>query len=132
MRGKKLTEVLTAEEIRKKTEQIDEPVPVHAPAAMAQQRISEPYGLPPPPEKPGFVAKMSGLRSRVAKYLKRAAILALILTIVLVAHASDPVRIRVASLLGTTASSPLVQTASTAIPFAVVIAVAVTWFMEAG
>ena len=129
MRGKKLTEVLTAEEIRKKTEPIDEPV-LMAPAA--PQRISEPYGLPPPPEKPGFVAKMSGLRSRVAKYLKRAAILALILTIVLVAHASDPVRIRVASLLGTTASSPLVQTASTAIPFAVVIAVAVTWFMEAG
>jgi hypothetical protein len=132
MRGKKLTEVLTAEEIRKKTEPIDEPVLAQAPAAMAPQRISEPYGLPPPPEKPGFVAKMSGLRSRVAKYLKRAAILALILTIVLVAHASDPVRIRVASLLGTTASSPLVQTASTAIPFAVVIAVAVTWFMEAG
>jgi hypothetical protein len=124
MRGKRLTEVLTAEEIRKKTEPIEE----HAPA----QRISEPYGLPPPPEKPGFVAKMSGLRSRVAKYVKRAAILALILTIVLIAHASDPVRIRVASLLGTTASSPLVQTTSTAIPFAVVIAVAVTWFMEAG
>lgn len=118
MRGKRLSEVLTPEEIRKKTEPV--------------QQVAEPYGLAPPPEKPGFVAKITGLRTRVAKYVKRAAILALILTLVLIAHASDTVRIRVASLLGTTGSSPMVQTTSTAIPFAVVIAVAVTWFMEAG
>ncbi len=123
MRGKKLSEVLTPEEIRKKTEPVKE-------------QITEPYGLAPPgsppPEKPGFVAKITGLRTRIARYVKRAAILAIILTLVLIAHASDPVRIRVASLLGTTGSSPMVQTTSTAIPFAVVIAVAVTWFMDAG
>ncbi len=123
MRGKKLTDVLTAEEIRKKTE-VAEPEP-------ARREIQEPYGLAPPPPS-GLASKMSGMRSRVARYVKRAAILAVILTLILILHASDPVRIRVASLLGTTGGSKLAQTTSTAVPFAVVLAVAVTWFMDVG
>jgi hypothetical protein len=83
-------------------------------------------------QEQGFVAKMTSLRSRVAKYVKRAAILAIFIAIVLVVHSLDPVRVRVASLLGTTSGSPLLQSTSTAIPFAVVVAVAVTWFMEVG
>jgi hypothetical protein len=128
MRGKKLCEVLTAEEIRRKTEAAEEPEPEPAPA---RRPIQEPYGITPPPQA-GLVAKISGLRSRVARYVKRAALLAVILTLILIMHASDPVRIRVASLIGTTGGSPLVQTTSTAVPFAVVVAVAVTWFMEVG
>jgi hypothetical protein len=149
MRGKKLTEVLTAEEIRKKTEH--EPyglapppeqrpqvvptyqpqVPTYHPQQQVQQQQQQ-VPQQPQQQEQGFVAKMTSLRSRVAKYVKRAAILAIFIAIVLVVHSLDPVRVRVASLLGTTSGSPLLQSTSTAIPFAVVVAVAVTWFMEVG
>jgi hypothetical protein len=149
MRGKKLTEVLTADEIRKKTEH--EPyglapppeqrpqvvptyqpqVPTYQPHQVPQQQQQQQQQVPQQQEQ-GFVAKMTSLRSRVAKYVKRAAILAIFIAIVLVVHSLDPVRVRVASLLGTTSGSPLLQSTSTAIPFAVVVAVAVTWFMEVG
>jgi preprotein translocase subunit SecF len=151
MRGKKLTEVLTADEIRKKTEH--EPyglapppeqrpqvvptyqpqvVPTYQPQQQQQQQQQQVQQQVPPQQEQGFVAKMTSLRSRVAKYVKRAAILAIFIAIVLVVHSLDPVRVRVASLLGTTSGSPLLQSTSTAIPFAVVVAVAVTWFMEVG
>lgn len=153
MRGKKLTEVLTADEIRKKTEH--EPyglapppeqrppvvptyqpqvVPTYQPQQQQQQQQVQQHQVPQQPQQQeqGFVAKMTSLRSRVAKYVKRAAILAIFIAIVLVVHSLDPVRVRVASLLGTTSGSPLLQSTSTAIPFAVVVAVAVTWFMEVG
>ena len=149
MRGKKLTEVLTADEIRKKTEH--EPyglapppeqrpqvvptyqpqVPTYHPQQQVQQQQQQ-VPQQPQQQEQGFVAKMTSLRSRVAKYVKRAAILAIFIAIVLVVHSLDPVRVRVASLLGTTSGSPLLQSTSTAIPFAVVVAVAVTWFMEVG
>ncbi len=148
MRGKKLTEVLTAEEIRKKTEhepyglapppeQRPQVVPTYqpqvAPTYQPQQQVQQQQQQQvPQQQEQGFVAKMTSLRSRVAKYVKRAAILAIFIAIVLVVHSLDPVRVRVASLLGTTSGSPLLQSTSTAIPFAVVVAVAVTWFMEVG
>jgi hypothetical protein len=151
MRGKKLTEVLTADEIRKKTEhepyglapppeQRPPVVPTYQPQVVptyqqqqqqVQQQVQQQQQVQPQQEQ-GFVAKMTSLRSRVAKYVKRAAILAIFIAIVLVVHSLDPVRVRVASLLGTTSGSPLLQSTSTAIPFAVVVAVAVTWFMEVG
>jgi hypothetical protein len=149
MRGKKLTEVLTADEIRKKTEhepyglapppeQRPQVVPTYQPQQQqqqqVQQQVQQQQQVPQQPQQQeqGFVAKMTSLRSRVAKYVKRAAILAIFIAIVLVVHSLDPVRVRVASLLGTTSGSPLLQSTSTAIPFAVVVAVAVTWFMEVG
>ena len=149
MRGKKLTEVLTADEIRKKTEhepyglapppeQRPQVVPTYQPQVAPtyqpqQQQIQQQHPqVPQQQQEQGFVAKMTSLRSRVAKYVKRAAILAIFIAIVLVVHSLDPVRVRVASLLGTTSGSPLLQSTSTAIPFAVVVAVAVTWFMEVG
>lgn len=155
MRGKKLTEVLTADEIRKKTEhepyglapppeQRPQVVPMYQPHVVptyqpqqqqqVQQQQQQQQQVPQQPQQQeqGFVAKMTSLRSRVAKYVKRAAILAIFIAIVLVVHSLDPVRVRVASLLGTTSGSPLLQSTSTAIPFAVVVAVAVTWFMEVG
>jgi hypothetical protein len=151
MRGKKLTEVLTADEIRKKTEH--EPyglapppeqrppvvptyqpqvAPTYQPQQQQQQVQQQQQQVPQQQQEQGFVAKMTSLRSRVAKYVKRAAILAIFIAIVLVVHSLDPVRVRVASLLGTTSGSPLLQSTSTAIPFAVVVAIAVTWFMEVG
>ena len=169
MRGKKLTEVLTPDEIRKKTDhepyglapppdhrpqgpQVSQgPVPTYqyqqgpqvsqgpqGPQGPPQYQYQYEHQVPQGPpgqhqgQVTGFVAKMTSLRSRVAKYVKRAAILALFIAIVLVVHSLDPVRVRVASLLGTTSGSPLLQSTSTAIPFAVVVAVAVTWFMEVG
>jgi hypothetical protein len=155
MRGKKLTEVLTADEIRKKTEhepyglapppeQRPQVVPTYQPQVaptyqpqqqqqqQVQQQQQQQVPQQPQQQEQGFVAKMTSLRSRVAKYVKRAAILAIFIAIVLVVHSLDPVRVRVASLLGTTSGSPLLQSTSTAIPFAVVVAVAVTWFMEVG
>jgi hypothetical protein len=153
MRGKKLTEVLTADEIRKKTEhepyglapppeQRPPVVPTYQPQVVPtyqpqqqqqQQQVQQQHQVPQQQQQEqGFVAKMTSLRSRVAKYVKRAAILAIFIAIVLVVHSLDPVRVRVASLLGTTSGSPLLQSTSTAIPFAVVVAVAVTWFMEVG
>jgi hypothetical protein len=153
MRGKKLTEVLTADEIRKKTEhepyglapppeQRPQVVPTYQPQVaptyqpqqqqQQQQQQVQQQQVPQQQQEQGFVAKMTSLRSRVAKYVKRAAILAIFIAIVLVVHSLDPVRVRVASLLGTTSGSPLLQSTSTAIPFAVVVAVAVTWFMEVG
>jgi hypothetical protein len=148
MRGKKLTEVLTADEIRKKTEHEPyglapppEQRPQVVPTYQTQVPTYQPHQVPqqqqqqqqvPQQQEQGFVAKMTSLRSRVAKYVKRAAILAIFIAIVLVVHSLDPVRVRVASLLGTTSGSPLLQSTSTAIPFAVVVAVAVTWFMEVG
>jgi hypothetical protein len=150
MRGKKLTEVLTADEIRKKTEhepyglapppeQRPQVVPTYQPQVVPtyqpqqqQQQVQQQQVQVPHQQEQGFVAKMTSLRSRVAKYVKRAAILAIFIAIVLVVHSLDPVRVRVASLLGTTSGSPLLQSTSTAIPFAVVVAVAVTWFMEVG
>ena len=154
MRGKKLTEVLTADEIRKKTEhepyglapppeQRPQVVPTYQPQVVptyqpqqqqqqVQQQQQQQVPQQPQQQEQGFVAKMTSLRSRVAKYVKRAAILAIFIAIVLVVHSLDPVRVRVASLLGTTSGSPLLQSTSTAIPFAVVVAVAVTWFMEVG
>ena len=150
MRGKKLTEVLTADEIRKKTEhepyglapppeQRPQVVPTYQPQVaptyqpqQQQQVQQQQQQVPQQQQEQGFVAKMTSLRSRVAKYVKRAAILAIFIAIVLVVHSLDPVRVRVASLLGTTSGSPLLQSTSTAIPFAVVVAVAVTWFMEVG
>ena len=136
MRGKKLSEVLTADEIRKKTAEHEPygiaPPPEHThpiPQPIPQVQIQP---LQPHQQVSGFVAKISSLRSRIAKYVKRAAILAVFIAFVLVVHSLDPVRVRVASLLGTTSGSPLVQSTSTAIPFAVVVAVVVAWFMEAG
>ena len=79
--------------------------------------------------KTDVLSRIWDAKSTVLTFLRRLLLCFVVVTVALVVHMQQGLRVRVAALVGTTSSSAGIQLVTTALPLSAVSAVLIAWFV---
>jgi hypothetical protein len=125
-RGRRLEEILTHEELQRKRGDAAEHYEHARPHAGLLPRSDRGSDEPP---RSDILSRIWDAKSTAFTFVRRVLVCFVVVAIALVLHMQEGFRVRVAALVGTTSSSPLVQIVSTALPLSAAASVLLAWFV---